>query len=218
MAMFMLEGQRLLSLQMPAAWQNITKPLQTLFRTKPRVATTSVMQQQLRLERETGAEGKRPTTRGRHCLPDPGGGCCLVAQLCPTLLQHHGQAPLSLGFSRQEYWSGLPFPPPGDLPDPGIEPMSAALAGRFFTTEPPRRPLPIPEVKLLSRVRLFAPPQTDYSLPGFSVHGIFQVRILEWVAISFSRRSPGSNPGLPHRRQALYRLSHQGSPNPWTHP
>ena len=49
------------------------------------------------------------------------------------------QVPLSLGFFRQEYWSGLLFPPPGDLPDPGIEPASPAfpaLAGRFFTTEP----------------------------------------------------------------------------------
>ena len=47
------------------------------------------------------------------------------------------QAPLSMGFSRQEYWSGLPFPAPGDLPDPGIESaslMSPALAGGFFTT------------------------------------------------------------------------------------
>ena len=47
------------------------------------------------------------------------------------------QAPLFMGFSRQEYWSGLPFPSPGDLPDPGIEAsslMSPALAGRFFTT------------------------------------------------------------------------------------
>ena len=47
------------------------------------------------------------------------------------------QAPLSMGFSRQEYWSGLPCPPPGDLPDPGIEPMSLmspALAGGFFIT------------------------------------------------------------------------------------
>ena len=47
------------------------------------------------------------------------------------------QAHLSMGFSRQEYWSGLPFPPPGDLPDPGIEPvslMSPALTGGFFTT------------------------------------------------------------------------------------
>ena len=45
-----------------------------------------------------------------------------------------------MGFSRQGYWSGLPFPPPGDLPDPGIEPASPALAGRFFTTEPPGTP------------------------------------------------------------------------------
>jgi hypothetical protein len=47
------------------------------------------------------------------------------------------QAPLSVGFSRQEYWSGFPCPPPGDLPDPGMESaslMSPALAGGFFTT------------------------------------------------------------------------------------
>ena len=50
------------------------------------------------------------------------------------------QAPLSMGFPRQEHWSGLPFPLPEDLPDPGIEPLShvsSELAGRFFTTEPP---------------------------------------------------------------------------------
>ena len=47
------------------------------------------------------------------------------------------QAPLSLGFPRQEYWSGLPFPSPGNLPDPRIKPVSPALAGIFFTTEPP---------------------------------------------------------------------------------
>ena len=47
------------------------------------------------------------------------------------------QAPTSVGFPRQEYWSGLPFPSPGDLPDPRIKPMTPALAGRFFTTEPP---------------------------------------------------------------------------------
>ena len=51
-----------------------------------------------------------------------------VTQSCQTLcdpLDH--QAPLSMGFSRQEYWNGLPFPSPGDLPDPGIEPRSPAL-------------------------------------------------------------------------------------------
>ena len=56
------------------------------------------------------------------------------------------QAPVSIGFFRQEYWSGLPCPPPGDLPDPGIKPaslMSPALAGGFFTTEPPGKPMQI---------------------------------------------------------------------------
>ena len=53
------------------------------------------------------------------------------------------QAPLFIGFSRQEYWSGLPIPSPGNLPDPGIKPESSvapALAGGFFTTEPPGKP------------------------------------------------------------------------------
>ena len=62
--------------------------------------------------------------------------CCLVAQSCLTLCNPWTiacQAPLSLGFSRQESWSGLPFPFPGDLPDLGMEFASPALAGRFHT-------------------------------------------------------------------------------------
>ena len=54
------------------------------------------------------------------------------------------QAPLSMGFARREYWSGSPFPPPGHLPDPGIEfesPVSPALAGGFLTTESLVKPL-----------------------------------------------------------------------------
>ena len=53
------------------------------------------------------------------------------------------QAPLSMGFARQEYWSGLPFPPPGDLSDPGIVPaslVSPALAGEFFSNAPAGKP------------------------------------------------------------------------------
>ena len=53
------------------------------------------------------------------------------------------QVSLSIGFSKKEYWSGLPFPPPGDLPDPGIEsksPPFCILAGEFFTSEPPGNP------------------------------------------------------------------------------
>ena len=61
----------------------------------------------------------------------------------PRIVAH--QVPLSVGFPSQEYWSGLPFPPPMDLPDPGIEPEVLALAGQFFfffffTTEPPGKP------------------------------------------------------------------------------
>ena len=50
------------------------------------------------------------------------------------------QAPCSMGFPRQKYWSTLPFPTPGDLPNVGIEPVSSALAGRLFTISPPGKP------------------------------------------------------------------------------
>ena len=69
------------------------------------------------------------------CPVDDGGGG-LAAKLCLTLATPWTvacQAPLSMGFSRQEYWSGLLFPSPGDLPDPGIEPGSPCIVGRFFT-------------------------------------------------------------------------------------
>ena len=79
------------------------------------------------------------------CLNNKGNVCMCVHVLSPfnyvrlfaTLWAVAQQAPLSMGFSRQEHWSGLPCPPPGDLSDPGIKPMfliSPALAGRFFTT------------------------------------------------------------------------------------
>ena len=64
-------------------------------------------------------------------------------QLFVTLWTVAHQAPLSMGFPRQEYWSGLPFSPPRDLLEPGIKPMSPvspALAGGLFTTEPPGKP------------------------------------------------------------------------------
>ena len=54
--------------------------------------------------------------------------------LCATPWTVARQAPLSMGFSRQEYWKGLPSPPPGDLPDPGVEHASPALASVLFTT------------------------------------------------------------------------------------
>ena len=63
--------------------------------------------------------------------------CMLCLFATPWIVAH--QAPLSMGFSKQEYWSGLPFLPPRDPPNPGIEPMSPALGGRFFTTELPAK-------------------------------------------------------------------------------
>ena len=70
--------------------------------------------------------------------------CCLVAQLSPTLSATlwtvARQASLFMGFPRREHWSGLPFPSPGDLPDPGVEYVSPVLVGGFFTTEPPGKP------------------------------------------------------------------------------
>ena len=72
---------------------------------------------------------------------------CMLCSVSPSGLtlcnSMDYQAPLSMEFSRQEYWSELPFPPPGGLPNPGIEPSSVsspALAGGFFTTEPPGKP------------------------------------------------------------------------------
>ena len=65
--------------------------------------------------------------------------CCRLAasNSFETPYSVASQAPLSMGFPRQENWSGLPFPPPVDLPDPGIELEPPALAGRFLTTAPP---------------------------------------------------------------------------------
>ena len=72
-----------------------------------------------------------------------GGGGGLVAKSCPTLVTPWTvacQIPLSMGFSRQEYWSGLPFPSPGDLPDPEIEPGSPALREGSLPTRLPGKP------------------------------------------------------------------------------
>ena len=63
--------------------------------------------------------------------------CSVMSDFFVTLWTVAHQTSLSMGFSRQEYWTRLPFPSPGDLLDLGTEPMSPALAGGFFTTEPP---------------------------------------------------------------------------------
>ena len=90
-----------------------------------------------------------------------------------------------MGFSRQEYWSELPFPSPGNLPDPGIEPaslMSPALAGGFFTISATWEAHSESESR--SAMSDSLPPHGLYI-----VHGILQARILDWVAFPFSRES-----------------------------
>ena len=71
--------------------------------------------------------------------------CCLVTRVVSdsfgTSWTVAHQPPLFMGFPSQEYSTGMPFPSPGDIPDSGFETTSSALAGGFFTTEPPRKPV-----------------------------------------------------------------------------
>ena len=101
-------------------------------------------------------------------------------------------------FSRQEYWSELPFPSPGCLPNPGIEPRSPALwadslpSDIFLGNHFLKCINLIFDMKSESEVAQSCPTlcdPVDCSPPGFSIHGIFQAWVLEWVAISFSRGS-----------------------------
>ena len=133
------------------------------------------------------------------------------------------QAPLSMGFSRQEYWSRLPCIPPEHLLNTGIEPwslMSPALAGGFFTTGATWK------AHIISRrylcmcaqlcLTLFDP--MDCSPLGSSVHGILQARKLKWVAISSYRGSSWLRDQTHIScisyigKWILYSLSHWGSP------
>ena len=100
------------------------------------------------------------------------------------------QAPMCMGFPRQEYWSKLPFPSQGHLPNPGIKPtspMPPALAGRFFTTESPGKPISKAMLRAQSCLTLCNPIYCSPS--GSSAHGNFQARILKRVANSSSRAS-----------------------------
>ena len=153
---------------------------------------------------------------------------CSVTQLCPTCWSPMGS--LSMEFSRQEYWSGLPFPIPGDLLNPGIEPtsvVSPALAGEFFTT------VTIWEAQLWEYFPLFTlflmwkkvkvlvtqscltlPPRElqpsrllcPWNSPGKNT-GVDSHFILQGLF-----PIQGWNLGLLHCWQTLYCLSHQESP------
>ena len=106
--------------------------------------------------------------------------------LCATPWTVPHQTPLSMGFSRQEYWSGLPCPPPGDLPNPEIKPRSPALQVDSLQSEPPGKPkMEAAAAKLLQSCPTLCDP-IDGSPPGSAVPGILQARTPEWVAISFS--------------------------------
>ena len=117
----------------------------------------------------------------------------LVAKSCPTLVTPWSvacQYPLSMGFSRQEYWSGLPFPSPEDLPNPGMEPGYPAWQADSLLTELREKPHVSAGTyaKLLNHVTSLRPYE-PYRLPGSLVQGVLQARVLEWVATSSSRVS-----------------------------
>ena len=128
------------------------------------------------------------------------------------------QAPLPVELSRQEYWSGVPFPTPGDLPEPRIVTLSLAsppLASRFSTTgtiwtSKVRYCLLMSESEVQVVVTQSCPTlcdPMDCSLPGSS--GILQTRILKFL-LQGMILTQGSNPALLHCRQILYHLSQQG--------
>ena len=141
-------------------------------------------------------------------------------QLFSTLWTIAHQAARSMRFSRQEYWSRYPCPPPGDLPDPGIKPVSLtspALASGFFTTSATW------EACLLYSVSQFSCSVTSDSLRP---HGLQSARLLcPWNSSGTNTGvcscsilqgifpTQGLNPGLPHCRWILYQLSHKGSLN-----
>ena len=119
----------------------------------------------------------------------------LVTKLCTILMTPWtvaSQAPLSMGFSRQEHWSGLPFPSPRDLPNRGIEPRSPALQADFFYQVSYKGSL---RKKVTQSCPVLCNPM-DYT-----VHGILQARILSWVPFP----SPGDlpNPGIKPRSPTL---------------
>ena len=129
-----------------------------------------------------------------HSVYELGISSCVLAQsyrLFVTLCTIAHQALLSMAFTRQEYWSGLSFPPPGDLPVPGIKPVSLELTDGLFTTELPH--LGSPDIsfaaaataKSLQSCPTLCDP-IDGSPPVSPVPGILQARTLECVAISSS--------------------------------
>ena len=125
----------------------------------------------------------------------------------PWAIAH--QAPLSMGFPRQEYCSGLPFPSPGDLPDPGIEPVSSSLADRFPTPVPPgllnnlssygcaQSLIILGPVSIHSPIK--ASPQPPNTAPSFLVQNVVQSLSPVWLCDLMDCSTPGFRP-LPSPR------------------
>ena len=125
-------------------------------------------------------------------------------QFFATLWTVSYMAPWSIGFSRQEYWSGLPFSSPCDLPNPGIELGSPALQTDALSSEPLGKPSEIHSVMSdsLRPQGLYSP----WDSPGQNT-GVGSSSLLRGI---FSNQE--SNPGFPHCRWILYQLSYKGSP------
>ena len=106
-----------------------------------------------------------------------------MAQSCLTLCNPVGivcQAPLSMEFSRQEYWSGQPSPSPGDLPNPGIEPGSPALQADPLRSEPPGKPQLVHNIPLLPFLMSLG---SVFFIPGIDIY-VFFFSLL-WLEIYF---------------------------------
>ena len=121
----------------------------------------------------------------------------------------------SMELSKQEYWSGLPFPSPGDLPNPGTEPRSPALQADALPSEPPGKPIWNTEPQRSAhKWKLLV--MSD----SLQLHGLYS----PWNSLSLNAGvgsrfllqgifpTQRSNPDLPHCRWILYQLSQQGSP------
>ena len=108
------------------------------------------------------------------------------------------QAPQSMEFSRQKYWSGLPFPSPGDLPNPGIEPRSPTLQANALPSELPAKPHGL-------YTTLNPKPNPNPNSPSQNT-GVGNLSLLQGIF-----PTQGSNPGLLHCKQILYQLNHPGS-------
>ena len=109
--------------------------------------------------------------------------CCVWAQSCPALCDPMDCSPPGPSvheFSRQEYWSGLPFPSPRDLPDPGIEPGSPTLAGGFFTTVPPDQGSHLGSLHWDLSILVTAPPVKSFNI-DFQYISLFFCLILVYI-------------------------------------